>query len=305
MDITEHGPQNDFIHHRLLAELREGRYDESGIPGLQEPVRGGFILVPHVRQRSTRSQKCDPDTIRFELLAQIDRESPQSPLCDAVGRARRIGSVGRRGPDDYDSRPLSFTENRQQMPRQEEIRVEVHGHGSPERLLLDCDQRLFHENSCIENQKVDGTDCAPHCNGCATGRVFAVTEVDGEGPRQMLHARRCRGQALAVLTDQKNSPASRIELERHGKANPPRASGDDCVPHRHLQSCSSSTMRERMTIFNAFDTRITAMDFESQGLPEIVKRVRARIQDAPLYVSIDIDVLDPGTAPGTGTPECR
>jgi agmatinase len=47
------------------------------------------------------------------------------------------------------------------------------------------------------------------------------------------------------------------------------------------------------------------MDFESQGLPEIVKRVRARIQDAPLYVSIDIDVLDPGTAPGTGTPECR
>jgi agmatinase len=48
---------------------------------------------------------------------------------------------------------------------------------------------------------------------------------------------------------------------------------------------------------------ITAMDFETQGLAEIVERVRARIQDAPLYVSIDIDVLDPGAAPGTGTPE--
>ena len=48
---------------------------------------------------------------------------------------------------------------------------------------------------------------------------------------------------------------------------------------------------------------ITAMDFEAQGLPEIVKRVRSRIDDTPLYVSIDIDVLDPGTAPGTGTPE--
>lgn len=48
---------------------------------------------------------------------------------------------------------------------------------------------------------------------------------------------------------------------------------------------------------------ITAMDFEAQTLPEIVRRVRARIGDAPLYVSIDIDVLDPGTAPGTGTPE--
>jgi agmatinase len=48
---------------------------------------------------------------------------------------------------------------------------------------------------------------------------------------------------------------------------------------------------------------ITAMDFEDQGLSEIVERVRARIGDAPLYVSIDIDVLDPGAAPGTGTPE--
>jgi agmatinase len=48
---------------------------------------------------------------------------------------------------------------------------------------------------------------------------------------------------------------------------------------------------------------ITAMDFETQTLAEIVDRVRTRIGDAPLYVSIDIDVLDPGAAPGTGTPE--
>jgi agmatinase len=31
--------------------------------------------------------------------------------------------------------------------------------------------------------------------------------------------------------------------------------------------------------------------------------VRERIGDAPLYVSVDIDVLDPAAAPGTGTPE--
>ena len=48
---------------------------------------------------------------------------------------------------------------------------------------------------------------------------------------------------------------------------------------------------------------ISAMEFETQGLAQIVDRVRARIGDAPLYVSIDIDVLDPGMAPGTGTPE--
>jgi agmatinase len=48
---------------------------------------------------------------------------------------------------------------------------------------------------------------------------------------------------------------------------------------------------------------VTAMDFEELGIRGVVERVRARIGDAPLYVSIDIDVLDPGAAPGTGTPE--
>jgi agmatinase len=35
----------------------------------------------------------------------------------------------------------------------------------------------------------------------------------------------------------------------------------------------------------------------------VVGRVRDRIGDAPAYVSVDIDVLDPSHAPGTGTPE--
>jgi len=34
-----------------------------------------------------------------------------------------------------------------------------------------------------------------------------------------------------------------------------------------------------------------------------VVRVRERVGDAPVYVSIDIDALDPAFAPGTGTPE--
>ena len=35
----------------------------------------------------------------------------------------------------------------------------------------------------------------------------------------------------------------------------------------------------------------------------MVRRVLARVGDAPVYVSVDIDVLDPAHAPGTGTPE--
>ncbi len=31
--------------------------------------------------------------------------------------------------------------------------------------------------------------------------------------------------------------------------------------------------------------------------------MRERLGDGPVYVSVDIDVIDPGMAPGTGTPE--
>ncbi|GGK01009.1 agmatinase [Pilimelia anulata] len=40
------------------------------------------------------------------------------------------------------------------------------------------------------------------------------------------------------------------------------------------------------------------------GVDGVVERMRARLGDRPVYVSVDIDVLDPAFAPGTGTPEC-
>jgi agmatinase len=44
-------------------------------------------------------------------------------------------------------------------------------------------------------------------------------------------------------------------------------------------------------------------ELETIGVAEVVERIRQRVGDAPVYVSIDIDVLDPAHAPGTGTPE--
>ena len=44
-------------------------------------------------------------------------------------------------------------------------------------------------------------------------------------------------------------------------------------------------------------------DFQSQSIEQIVQRIKDRVGDNPLYLSIDIDVLDPAHAPGTGTPE--
>jgi len=48
---------------------------------------------------------------------------------------------------------------------------------------------------------------------------------------------------------------------------------------------------------------VSTMDVARRGVDEAIDRVRERVGDRPVYVSIDIDVLDPAHAPGTGTPE--
>jgi len=44
-------------------------------------------------------------------------------------------------------------------------------------------------------------------------------------------------------------------------------------------------------------------DMDELGWRGAVDRIKARVGERPTYVSLDIDVLDPAFAPGTGTPE--
>lgn len=48
---------------------------------------------------------------------------------------------------------------------------------------------------------------------------------------------------------------------------------------------------------------LTTDDVREIGIPETVSRIRERVGDAKVYVSFDIDFVDPAFAPGTGTPE--
>ena len=48
---------------------------------------------------------------------------------------------------------------------------------------------------------------------------------------------------------------------------------------------------------------ISSAELEAEGLTTAIARMLARLGDRPVYVSVDIDVLDPAHAPGTGTPE--
>ncbi len=47
----------------------------------------------------------------------------------------------------------------------------------------------------------------------------------------------------------------------------------------------------------------TTEDVDVRGYAPIMDEIVAEIRDQPVYVSLDIDVLDPAFAPGTGTPE--
>lgn len=48
---------------------------------------------------------------------------------------------------------------------------------------------------------------------------------------------------------------------------------------------------------------VSTSDLSTGGVARAVERIHERVGERPLYLSIDIDVLDPAHAPGTGTPE--
>jgi agmatinase len=43
--------------------------------------------------------------------------------------------------------------------------------------------------------------------------------------------------------------------------------------------------------------------FDDLGVRGTIDAIVGRVADLPVYLSVDIDVLDPAFAPGTGTPE--
>jgi len=49
--------------------------------------------------------------------------------------------------------------------------------------------------------------------------------------------------------------------------------------------------------------RIEAREIDTLGTDGIIKKIRETVGDGPVYLSIDIDSLDPAFAPATGTPE--
>jgi agmatinase len=66
------------------------------------------------------------------------------------------------------------------------------------------------------------------------------------------------------------------------------------------------SLYDRRDLLDDADLGFTAVhcrDIDRIGVDGVIERILDRVGDHPVYVSIDIDVLDPAFAPGTGTPE--
>lgn len=70
-------------------------------------------------------------------------------------------------------------------------------------------------------------------------------------------------------------------------------------PARSIQVGIRTTNDDPMGI-EVFD----AIRVHDEGWKAAAAAIRARVGDAPVYVTVDIDGLDPSQAPGTGTPVC-
>ena len=79
----------------------------------------------------------------------------------------------------------------------------------------------------------------------------------------------------------------------------------------HNTSSTHAGLRSRLSSYDDYvdDTkqgfmRIETDDIDDIGVDGIVSLIMKRIgTEKPVYLSVDIDVIDPGLAPGTGTPE--
>ncbi len=76
-------------------------------------------------------------------------------------------------------------------------------------------------------------------------------------------------------------------------------------PHRMIQIGIRSPVPRQVHDWTAARgvVTITAQSVHETGPAAVVERIVEVVGDAPVYLSIDIDVLDPAFAPGTGTPE--
>ncbi len=76
-------------------------------------------------------------------------------------------------------------------------------------------------------------------------------------------------------------------------------------PHRMIQIGIRSPVQKEVYEWTLAQgvTILSAQEAHRMGPDAVADRVRTVVGDAPVYLSFDVDALDPAFAPGTSTPE--
>lgn len=119
---------------------------------------------------------------------------------------------------------------------------------------------------------------------------------------------------------QKYGPVSLVHFDSHGDTwdqywgekythgTPFRRAVEEGVvdPHTSIQVGMRGPLYGPEDIEDARDLGyevIPMREVREIGIQEVMKRIHERVGDRPVFVSYDIDFIDPAYAPGTGTPE--
>ena len=117
-----------------------------------------------------------------------------------------------------------------------------------------------------------------------------------------------------------HGPVACLHIDAHLDTSGPESWGDDHhhgTPIRHALAerwiapgaLASIGIRgpwgsdDDAGIVRRYDALVASPDdVANRGVPKLVGELRERFADKPLYITIDVDGLDPAFAPGTGTP---
>lgn len=116
-----------------------------------------------------------------------------------------------------------------------------------------------------------------------------------------------------------HGPVALIQFDSHGDLWHGYFGGKDThgTPFRRaveeglLDTGRSSQIGLRGSVYDESDVGmsrelfevVTAVELHEIGVPETIRRVRERAGTGKVYLTFDIDFVDPSVAPGTGTPE--
>ncbi len=116
-----------------------------------------------------------------------------------------------------------------------------------------------------------------------------------------------------------HGPVALIQFDSHGDLWHGYFGGKDThgTPFRRaveeglLDTTRSSQVGLRGSVYDQADMAmsqelfhvVTAVELHEIGVKETIKRIRQRAGHGPVYLTFDIDFVDPAYAPGTGTPE--